>query len=338
MNSSRGHVEQNSQPLDRPTALRWELADLLLKRADVIVADTVALFPLSSPRRLEADYCLRLGHVFVRLIADAVRAEASDARSGTIVDLIALIHERGLTPEQVFNFAYLCLTSALDEISLDPHVGATSDLWPRVSTMTRKAVFDVLAAWTARSIDAPTEVAITDVLTTLHTRPVLDAALAKESYRAERFAHWLSLIMFDVDNLSDINRAYGYGVGDRVLERLGILLRSYFRQHDWVARYSEDTIAVLLPETSPEDALPLAERARLMVQERLTFRDHRTDQRVEVSVSTAVVSARAAEGEPVDVQRVLAEAEAATVRAKVSGRNVVEHVPLTPPVRPRTDP
>ena len=56
----------------------------------------------------------------------------------------------------------------------------------------------------------------------------------------------VSLILFDVDRLSEINQQHGYGVGDKVLERLGILIRQYFRQHDWVARHSEDSIAVLL--------------------------------------------------------------------------------------------
>ena len=41
--------------------LRWQTADLLLDRADIIVADTVAVFPFSAPQRLEADYCIRLG-------------------------------------------------------------------------------------------------------------------------------------------------------------------------------------------------------------------------------------------------------------------------------------
>jgi diguanylate cyclase (GGDEF)-like protein len=336
-----GHAPETRpapERLSQTSALRWMTAELLLKRADVIVADTVALFPFSGPRRLEADYCIRLGNILLRLTAETTRTEACDWRSGTIVDLMAAVHDRSLTADQLFTFADLFLTSAVEEMSLDPALGATSDAFPRVSAMLRRAVFDVLAAWTRRTIDTPTEAAITDALTTLHTRPVLEAALTKESHRAERFNHWLSLIMLDVDNLSEFNRTYGYGVGDRVLERMGILLRSYFRQHDWVARYSEDTLAVFLPETSPDDALALAERARLMVQERLTFRDHRTEQRVEVTVSTAVVSARADEAAPVDVRRLLVEAEAATVRAKVSGRGRVEQVQLTPPARPRTDP
>ena len=86
---------------------------------------------------------------------------------------------------------------------------------------------------------------------------------------------------------------------------MGILLRTYFREHDWVVRYADDTIAVLLPETTPDDVLTLAERTRAMVEDRLTFRDYRTDQRAVVTVSVAATSARALEGEPIDHQRFL---------------------------------
>ena len=67
-----------------------------------------------------------------------------------------------------------------------------------------------------------------------------------------------------------------------------------------------------------------------MVHERLTFRDYRTEQRATVTVSVAVVSARALEGEPVDADRFLTETEAAVERAKTSGRNRVEQVVIPP--------
>ena len=315
--------------LDADT-IRCHTADLLVDRTDIIVADTVAVFPFSAPQRLEADYCIRLGNALVRLLADAVRSGTLDSRSGGIADFIALAAERSLTPAQIFTFAYLTLSTAIDELSLDPRLGATSEPWPQVAQNVRRGVFDVLAAWAGRSIDAPTARAITDALTTLHTRPVLDVALFKECHRVERFEHWLSLILMDIDDLAEINRTHGYGVGDRVLERMGILVRTYFRQHDWVARYSEDSLAVLLPETSPADALDLADRIRTMVHERLTFRDYRTEQRASVTVSVAVVSARAIEGEPVDADRFLTETEAAVERAKTSGRNRVEQVVIPP--------
>jgi hypothetical protein len=97
-----------------------------------------------------------------------------------------------------------------------------------------------------------------------------------------------------------------------------------------VVRYSEDTVAVLLPETTPEDAMTLAERTRAMVEERLTFRDYRTEQRAVVTVSVGAMSARALEGEPIDHKKFTSEAEAALGRAKQAGRDLIERVELLP--------
>ena len=298
----------------------------------MIVADTVATFPLSAgSRRLDADYCVRLGRSVVRLLGDAILAGQHRLARGRHQRACRdLVTERELTPEQMFMFVHIAMNTAIDELSHDPRVGAETEPWPQAAQIIRRAAFDLLAAWTTRSMDMPERSSIEDALTTLHTRPVLDAVLLKECHRAERFEHWVSMMLIDIDNLSEINRAHGYGVGDRILERMGILLRTYFREHDWVVRYADDTIAVLLPETTPADVLTLAERTRAMVEDRLTFRDYRTDQRAVVTVSVAATSARALEGEPIDHERFLTEAEATLHRAKAAGRNCVEHVFLLP--------
>jgi diguanylate cyclase (GGDEF)-like protein len=311
--------------------LRRHVAHHMADRRDVIVADTVATFPLSSDsRRLDATYCMRLGNVVTSLLADAILEGKLDSRGPGISELTTVVGERELSPEQLFTFVHIAMSTSIDELSLDQRVGANTEPWPQASQIVRRAAFDLLGAWTTRLMYSPVHSAIEDPLTTLHTRPVLDAVLPKECCRAERFEHWLSMMLIDVDNLSAINKAHGYGVGDRILERMGILLRAYFRQHDWVARYDEDTIAVLLPETDPDDAMTLAERTRTMVEERLTFRDYRTEQRAVVTVSVAVTSARALEGEPIDHEKFIADAEAALERAKVGGRNRVERSEIKP--------
>jgi len=320
-----------AQELGVDLDLRRHVAHLVLDRRDVIVADTVATFPLSAEsRRLDASYCVRLGNLVTQLLSDAILEGHLDSRGSGISELAALVDDREVSPDQLFTFVHIVMSTTIDELSLDPRVGANTEPWPQASQIVRRASFDVLGAWTTRLMYSPQHSAIEDSLTTLHTRPVLDAVLPKECCRAERFEHWLSMMLIDVDNLSAINKTHGYGVGDRILERMGILLRTYFRQHDWVTRYGEDTIAVLLPETDPRDALTLAERTRTMVEERLTFRDYRTEQRAVVTVSVAVTSARALEGEPIDHEKFSAEAEAALERAKVGGRNRVELVELLP--------
>ena len=310
--------------------LRRLIAEHIIERRDVIVADTVATFPTTpESRRLDAGYCVRLGNVVIRLFAASIVDGKLDSRAPSISELAALADDREVSPTLLFSFVHIAVNTAVDELSLDARVGASTEPWPQVAQLVRRAAFDVLGAFTTRLMFAPQRSSIEDALTTLHTRPVLDAVLSKECCRVERFEHWLSLMLIDIDNLSAINMVHGYGVGDRVLERAGILLRTYFRQHDWVARYGEDTIAVLLPETTSADAKSLAERTRTMIEDRLTFRDYRTDQRTAVTISVAVTSARALAGEPIDYERFSREAEAALARAKVSG-NRVEHVELFP--------
>lgn len=324
------------QPFDDestfPTAgnLRQQVADVLIERMEVIINDSVAIFPFSGPQPLEAEYCGQLGLLLLQLVAAGVRDGQIDPRTGLVVDLHRLVTERGLPVDRLFTFAYLTERTALDELALDGSVGATTEPWPLAAQLIRRASFDVLAAYTERLQLEPSTLAIIDRLTTLHARAVLIAALEKELQRAERFSNELAFIEFDVDHLSRINREYGYGVGDRVLERMGILVRKYFRLYDWVARHSEDSIAVLLARTSAADALELAERVRNTVEERLAFRDHRTEKRVRVTVSAAVVTIHGVPGEIVEVERVLLDAEHALERAKNSGRNRVEHVVISP--------
>src|SRR5437762_186495 len=151
--------------------------------------------------------------------------------------------------------------------------------------------------------------------TRVRRRPWFVAVLAKVLARAGRVGQSVSLILFDVDHLSTINQEHGYGVGDRILERLGILIGQYFRQYDWVARHSEDSIAVLLSGTDAAHASELAERVRATVEERLEFVDHRTDQPVRVTTSVAVVNLDVAVGDVIDPERLLADAETGVERA-----------------------
>ena len=320
--------------------LRQRISSVLLNRIDFVTADTVAIFPYSGTESLDSDYCARLGRLLVELLAIAVRDGRLDARSGFVADLHRSSLERALSIERLFTLAYLTERTVLDELALDEAIGATSEPWPLVAQLVRRASFDLLAAYTERAQLEPSGTAIIDKLTTLYAKPVFEAVLAKEVERAARVGYPISLILFDIDRLSAINQEHGYGVGDKILERLGILIRQYFRQHDWVARHAEDAIAVLLTQTDADHASALAERVRDTVEERLGFTDHRTDRPVPVTISAAVINLDVAVSDIIDPERLMADAEAAVERAKGLGRNRVERVdgysgahrtgPLTP--------
>jgi diguanylate cyclase (GGDEF)-like protein len=306
--------------------LRQRIARLLLERLDIIIADTVAIFLYTGVETPDVGHCRRLGQQLAQLLAFAIRDGKIDPRGKFVADMHRVVIGRGLSIERLFTFAYLTERTALDELALDDRLGATSEPWPLVAQLVRRGSFDLLAAYIERTQLEPSGAAITDKLTTLHTRPLFDAVLAKEVERAARFGYPISLILFDVDHLSAINQEHGYGVGDKILERLGILIRNYFRQHDWIARHSEDSIAVLLVRTDADRASELAERVRITVEKRLGSVDHLTESPVAVTVSAAIINVTLGVGDVLDTERLMADAEAAVERAKRQGRNRVERV------------
>lgn len=325
-------MSQDDRPFDGEGSvnlqndLRVQVSEILMGRADVIAADTVAIFPYTGGEALDGEYCGRLCQTLIRLLAFAIRDASVDSRGVYIANLRGIVLERSLEIEQLFTFAYLMERSALDELALDETIGATTESWALVAQLVRRASFEYLASFAARAQLDPTDSTLVDKLTTLYTRPVFDTVLVKESERASRYGYPLSLVLFDVDRLSAINEMHGYGVGNKILERLGILLRKFFRQHDWVARHGDDEIAVLLIGGDAEHGPELAERARVTVEERLGFTDHRSEKVVPVTVSAAVVTVHGKGPSSIDAERLLNDAEAAMVRAKEQGRNRVESV------------
>ena len=145
---------------------------------DVIINDSVAIFPFSGPQPLDADYCGRLGQLLLQLLAMAVRDGRLDARAGFVSDLQRLTAERSLSVERLFAFVYLTERTALDELALNDSLGATSEPWPLVAQMIRRASFDVLAAHTERNQQEPSGSLLVDRLTTLYSRAVMDVVLA----------------------------------------------------------------------------------------------------------------------------------------------------------------
>ncbi len=304
--------------------LRERIASALRRRAGTITLDAVTLFPFSGAEPLDASYCKRVGERIVQLVTSAVRDGRVDPTLGLAADLYRVARERALPVDRLFAFVYLSERSVLDDLAVDPDLGATSETWPLVAQLVRRASFDVLAAHVALAQLEPTAAAITDPLTTVHSRAVIETVLAKEAIRAARLGHTLAFILIDVDHLGAINDQHGHGVGDRLLERLGVLVKGFFRQHDWVGRIGDDAIAVLLLGLDAEHAPELAERLRSTVQERLEFTDHHTDRSVRVTVSVAVVTVAVAAGTVLDPDRLMADALAGVERAKRAGRNRVD--------------
>jgi len=102
--------------------------------------------------------------------------------------------------------------------------------------------------------------ATTDSLTGLHNRGWLDSAFDLELKRSERDDLPLVMIMIDIDDFKNINDEYGHLAGDQVLISVASSIRSPLRPNDLVARFGGEEFAVLLPETTLDNAKNIAQR------------------------------------------------------------------------------
>ena len=307
---------------DLPRRVREQIAASIRHRLDRLTEDTAAV--TEAEGTLTPPAWRQCAGILVGLIAAAVEDGHLDNRRAPVDEL-----GRFVPPLSIRQLVYAIHSAErviVDELALHGRLGATSESWPVVAYSLRTAMLEVITAFVERDRNRP---GLRDQLTTLFSTQVFNMALAQETQRALRHHHGVAVILFDIDDLSQLNRMHGYGVGDRLLERLGILANRFFRTHDWSSRYGEDSIAVLLPETTLDQAATLANRFREMVQQRLVLVDHKTDSATVVTVSAAAVGTDLVQAD-VDPGYVMAEAEAAVMRAKLDGRNRVERVALLP--------
>jgi diguanylate cyclase (GGDEF)-like protein len=105
----------------------------------------------------------------------------------------------------------------------------------------------------------------TDGLTELYNHRYFQNILNIEVERERRYKRPLSLLMIDIDNFKSCNDTHGHLMGDVVLQQVGALVKKSTRGCDYVARYGGEEFAVILPETTKQEALVVAERIRASI-------------------------------------------------------------------------
>jgi diguanylate cyclase (GGDEF)-like protein len=127
-----------------------------------------------------------------------------------------------------------------------------------------------------------------------------------------------ALVLFDLDHFKSINDRYGHLAGDDVLISFSRSATSHLRPNDLFARIGGEEFASLLPNTTPQDAIWLAERVRAGVEAAPQSAEEHTI-RITVSVGVALSNDATA-----DLAGLLKAADEALYRAKEAGRNRVE--------------
>lgn len=101
-----------------------------------------------------------------------------------------------------------------------------------------------------------------DGLTGLWNRAHFDHRLADEIAGCTRHTRPLSLAILDLDHFKSVNDTFGHPAGDAVLQGVARVLKRESRQNDVACRYGGEEFAVIMPDTTPEDAARVCERMR----------------------------------------------------------------------------
>lgn len=118
--------------------------------------------------------------------------------------------------------------------------------------------------------------AMQDPLSGLLNRRGMLEKLQIEFDRSQRYKNDLTVMMCDIDHFKTVNDQYGHDKGDEVIKSLGDIFKSGLRKQDSLARWGGEEYLFLLPETSGQQAMRLAEKLRNKTEETQYQQDDKT--------------------------------------------------------------
>ncbi len=176
-----------------------------------------------------------------------------------------------------------------------------------------------------RQLEDVLEAAKRDALTGLFNRAHFESVLRSRIETAKRRTDTLVVAMIDLDGFKKVNDGLGHAMGDLALRQVGHLLGAQARDTDLVARYGGDEFAWLMPGTSVEAAVAVADRIRRMVIELSR------DLNLPISLSVGIASCPE---DAAGMTELIDFADSAMYQAKGAGGNRVRRYAASDGVRP----
>lgn len=158
-----------------------------------------------------------------------------------------------------------------------------------------------------------------DPLTSLANRRHFEEVFAKEWLQSRRNNTQIAFIMIDIDLFKQFNDSYGHQAGDDCLQQVALTLKNIIkRPSDLVARIGGEEFAVILPDTSQEGTIQIAEQLRADIQALKIEHKQSAHEVVTISLGIAISSINQ---QPGSSARLYQMADGALYAAKHSGRN-----------------
>ena len=164
------------------------------------------------------------------------------------------------------------------------------------------------------------KMAITDGLTSLYNHRYFYDRLESEFSIANRYKSSLSCIFMDIDDFKKINDSYGHKTGDKILTKIGSLIKTVVRESDIAARYGGEEFAVLLPQTGDKGAMEIAGRLHTVV------RDYIFDQPVGGNVTVSLGVSTFLGGSDKSLDYLVQSADKAMYKAKSMGKDRIYQI------------
>ena len=129
---------------------------------------------------------------------------------------------------------------------------------------------------------------ITDSLTNLYNKRHFGLVDDTEYKRSVRQNIDLTIIIIDIDYFKQVNDTYRHNVGDIILKEASRTFQSLIRQEDTLCRIGGEEFAIILPHTILSKAVNLAERIRLMTEQKV-FESNDND-KISITLSLGISS------------------------------------------------
>jgi diguanylate cyclase (GGDEF)-like protein len=157
------------------------------------------------------------------------------------------------------------------------------------------------------------DLTVTDTLTGINNRRAFENSLSELILRSNRYSEVFSMLIFDIDDFKKLNDQYGHDMGDQVLVELVDRVREVVRDVDTLCRWGGEEFTILMPQTSQNGALKMAERCRMAVADQVF------DEVGPVTISLGVTSYLPQDNE----RKLFKRADDALYEAKSKGKNCV---------------